>query len=72
MSSSVEHETRPAAVVDLLMDRDLCLPCLARESNVPAEDVTAVLSRLQRHFQMHVTDTRCEDCGTVAVVHRLR
>ena len=58
-------------VVDLIMTRTICLPCLARKTALTAEQVTEVLTDIMKSLAVAVTDGACEDCFERTVVRRL-
>jgi hypothetical protein len=58
-------------VVDLIMERALCLACLVREARLSAERVRDVLTDLMRSVAVSITERSCDGCGRQTVVHRL-
>ena len=58
-------------IVDLVFDRQTCLPCLTLKSGQTEERVTDVLTKVLRRFTLIVVDGVCDGCGHTAVVHRL-
>ena len=60
------------ALVDLVMSRPICLPCLARKTGLATERMTAILTELLRSFStLVVEDGACEECFERTIVHRL-
>jgi hypothetical protein len=65
------HGSGSNAVVDLIMTRTICLPCLARKTGLVAERVTEILTDVMKSLTIAVTDGACEECFERTVVHRL-
>ena len=65
------HGSDSSAVVDLIMTRSICLPCLARKTALTAEQVTEVLTDVMKSLMVAVTDGACEECFERTVVHHL-
>ena len=65
------HASNAADVVDLIFDRQACLPCLKGKSGGSAEWVTQVLMDVLKRFTIRVFDGTCDGCSEATVVHRL-
>jgi hypothetical protein len=60
-----------AIVIDLIVGRSRCEACLARETALSAERITAVLFEVARHYVITRTDAPCDDCLIKTAVYRL-
>jgi hypothetical protein len=59
------------AVVDLVLDRQACLPCLIRGTATSEGRVSEMLTDVLRRFVLRVFDGICDDCHHLTIVHRL-
>ena len=60
-----------SAVVDLIMMRTICLPCLARKTGLVAVHVTEILTDVMKSLTVAVRDGACEECFERTAVHHL-
>ena len=60
---------RAALIAVLIMDRPLCLPCVASKSEMSVATVCSYLDRMQKMVTVHrANDERCTACGAVTSV----
>ena len=62
-----------AALIGLLMlDRPLCLLCLAERSGLPSDDALEYLTHMRGHIAVfHDDSDRCRACGVIGKVFSL-
>ncbi len=60
---------RDVLVTALILERPLCVPCVARSTSLRVEEALTVLTVLQRALDLHRDDSsRCRICGVTGLV----
>ena len=59
---------RGALIVVFIMERPLCVACIASKSGLTSREVESYLASIQELFILHRAVDRCRDCGTVKTV----
>ena len=60
---------RAAIVTALIMDRPLCLPCVAQRASLDEAEAKTVLDRIESVLKLRRVDQgRCRACGAVVNV----
>jgi hypothetical protein len=61
-----------ALIATLIVDRPLCLPCVAGRAQIPELEAKGYLDRLRAHLTIYREgNDRCRACGIVGKVHSL-
>ena len=58
-----------ALITALILDRPLCLPCMASKSGVPAERVTGALDAIGAALVLSRQTDPCAACGAMTTVY---
>ena len=61
-----------ALITALILDREMCLPCIAAKSLVTVERVQSVLDAIATALVLHRSTGRCIACGETTTVHSAR
>lgn len=71
--TEVEMPERGALVAVLIIERPLCVECIADKSGISLGDVEPLLQRIGTSITLHRAVDRCRGCGrTVAVYSAAR
>ena len=62
---------RSALVTALIVERPMCVPCIAAKSGLGVADVTATLAAVGAGLRLHDATGRCRECGRTAAVMSL-
>ena len=60
-----------AFVRDLLADRSLCGPCIARKAEMKVSGVYEAMARIGRTRKTRMTVGRCAECQWEAIIHAI-
>jgi hypothetical protein len=58
-----------ALITALILDREMCLPCIAAKSLVTVERAQSVLEAIATALVLHRDTGRCIACGETTAVH---
>ena len=58
---------RATLITALILDRPMCLDCIAAKSGLPADTIDGVLQRIGRVLNLQRTVERCRACGETDV-----
>ncbi len=59
---------RAAFVTALILDRPLCIRCLATKSGLVLADLDAVIGNIERALRLNRVMDRCRACGVIDTV----
>lgn len=59
---------RAALIVALILERPMCLDCIASKSGLGAADVDTTMATVRAALQLHVAQDRCRACGATTSV----
>jgi hypothetical protein len=59
---------RAALVTALIVERPMCVDCMAEKSGLGASVLAATLRKVQTVIVLHSVVDRCRECGTVTAV----
>ena len=63
---------RAALITSLILERPMCLDCIAAKANATLNEVEASFSRIGRVLRLvRYANERCRACGTVGLVFAL-
>ena len=63
---------RASLVTGLIMERPLCLTCIATKAKATEADVHTAFASIRKVLDLrHVENSRCRACGTVGTVYRI-
>jgi len=65
-------EDRVAVIAAVLIDRPVCIPCIANKVGITSGELPAYLHRVGKAFAVYDEIGRCRTCGTVTTVFSLR
>jgi len=66
----MEHQIRRYEVVTAaLLDRALCVPCIAARGSVSVETAAKMLDTIASALVLHREAGRCLACGATGIVH---
>ena len=57
-----------ALVAALIVDRPMCVDCIAEKSGRGVSAIAATLTTVQTYLVLHSAVDRCRECGTVTAV----
>ena len=63
---------RAALITALILDRQMCLSCIASKALVTEARVQSVLEAIATALVLHHDTGRCVACGTTTAVHSVR
>jgi hypothetical protein len=62
---------KAALIAVLILERPLCLNCVAEKSELTADEVKSYLSRVRRSVTVERGIDRCRSCDTFTAVYSL-
>ena len=61
-----------AIVTALILERPLCISCMATKAGEPSAAVLeAAIERIRHVLELHRTQERCRACGTLTIVYSI-
>jgi predicted transcriptional regulator len=63
---------RAALVTGLILDRPMCVDCIAEKSGRSVSAIAATLTTVQTALVLHSAVDRCRECGIVTAVFSIR